>query len=173
MKALRRRRAGPSVARVEQDRGGAGEGDALLRPSISRPVAGPAPWRVASAFVPSFLAGPGAAGALHLVNARRLGVGRDVVVRLWLVVVATLVGGYVAAGVVAASYDGDRAVRLATQVAGVVAHLVASRLLHGPERRLQLRGVEPASMWRPGLLVVIAVGFANARVLAAVAGAAR
>ncbi len=144
--------------------------DPLLRPTVvdESPLQR-RPWRVQSAFFVGFFGGPFAALAVHLVNARRLRVADAVRRRVLLEGTAAAVALAVVAGVVVQAADLS-STRFPVLVSGVLVHLLLARRLRPRERNWQLRGVEPASMWLPGLgfvvvgLLVLAVPAALAEV---------
>ncbi|WP_141714688.1 hypothetical protein [Micromonospora mirobrigensis] len=146
--------------------------DELFRPTIS-PTARPAgrrPWRPSSLVYPALLGGAAPVTALALVNAHRLGLpgrARAAVLGAGLAALAARV-------LVTALLldDGTRGPgRLIGALAGGLAWLAVSATQKGAFRGYEMRGGEAGSLWGPGVLAVLVLGFAEALLVLTVAGA--
>lgn len=149
--------------------------DDLFVPSVQQvPRPTEPPYRTGSMIYPAFFGGPLALLPFAVRNARRLGL-TDTQRRLLLLAVLGSLAAALAVAVVLDSRDASpRAPRLSLQVAGLVAFLLVSRVMRGPERRLELRGIEfdRFGFWR-GLAAVVVLGLVQGLVMTAVLGLAR
>ena len=146
-------------------------GDDLLEPTLdrhrARPEDAPRVWRLGSQLYVAFFGGPLAAAAVGFLNGKRLGLPAG---RLALIVAIGAVG-LVAAGAVGASLGGDVSPRFLLIAAGVASYLGIRELQKHADRRLRAGRDEDeiyASLWIPGLLIVVVCGLASALLLAPV-----
>ena len=128
----------------------------LFSPSLTQSVrrelpAGSRPWRLDSQFYVAFFGGPLAAGAIGVLNGKRLGLSRERLSAIGGIGVA----GFVAVAVVAVLLDIGTRGRIVLAVAGVASFLVARELQKGRQPRLRAQpergpGVRLARRTRPG-----------------------
>ena len=147
--------------------------DELFTPSVQHaPLPAEPPYRTGSMIYPAFFGGPLALLPFAVRNARRLALPDAQRRLVLLVVLGALVVGIAVAVVLDGRGASPRALRFSLQGAGLVAFLVVNRLMQGPERRLQLRGVEfdRFGFWR-GLAAVVVLGGVQGALLAGVLGA--
>jgi hypothetical protein len=144
--------------------------DELLRPTIGAGVdLSVRPWRLMSQTYVAFFGGVIASTAIAFLNARRLGV--DAAKRR--LILLTGAGGLVAVIAVFSLLNTDGSVtsglRVAIRAVAVVCCLVQLRIQRPMDRAFQLRGVDYASLWGPGIAVTIGGAVAEALILLLVA----
>ena len=155
---------------------GSAERDAdLFSPTLTESArrelpAGSRPWRLGSQFYVAFFGGPLAAGAIAVLNGRRLGLSRE---RLWAIAGIGLAGFVVLLAVVTVVLDpeADGGPRLILAVAGVASFVAVRELQKGADRLYGLQREEAQaydSMLPSGVAVVLACGVASVLVLLAV-----
>lgn len=141
--------------------------DDLFTPTITPATYADArrpPWRPGSLIYPAVLGGALAGTVLALLNAHRLrlparagltvaGAGLVAVVARVLVTV-TLLDGRVSG-----------AARLVGSLCGAAVWAVASLTQRGPFRAYEMRGGEPASLVRPGIVAALGLGLVEAVVI--------
>jgi hypothetical protein len=134
------------------------------------------PWRRESQFWVAFFGGPLAAAAIAYLNIRRFGIAAPRTRWIALIAVASLVAAApIALALVAAGASSG--VRLANQIAGVLAYIPLNRLQRSADRVYRYYSDLPddesyASLWAPGLAAVIFLGVPVVLVLAGIAEAA-
>jgi hypothetical protein len=139
----------------------------LFEPTIRMPQrTGSPPWRLSSQGYVAFFGGVIAGATVALLNARRLGVAA----RDQLVIVAASVFGLLVAFSIMVAWDPDRSgqLRMVDRLVAVVVYLAHARIQRPADRSFQLRGGEHASLWLPGLAMVIGCGVAEALLIAGV-----
>ncbi|TCO51403.1 hypothetical protein EV646_101386 [Kribbella antiqua] len=144
--------------------------DELLRPTIGAGMdLTVRPWRLMSQTYVAFFGGVIASTVIAFLNARRLGV--DAAKRR--LILLTGAGGLVAVIAVFSLLHTDGSVtsglRVAIRAVAVVCCLVQLRIQRPMDRAFQLRGVDYASLWGPGIAVTIGGAIAEAVILLLVA----
>ncbi|MBM2622777.1 hypothetical protein JIG36_45485 [Actinoplanes sp. LDG1-06] len=129
--------------------------DELFSPTIrDQAPPGKRPWRPESIVYPAFFGGPFAAATLGVLNGRRLALPTPQL----LAIAGAGVAGFGARLVAGAFVESDSGVRLSGTVSGILVWLVVLLLQRRAFRVAMLRGVEPASLIRPGLFAAIGCG---------------
>jgi hypothetical protein len=133
--------------------------DELLRPTIGAGVDMQVrPWRLMSQTYVAFFGGVIASTVIAFLNARRLGVAAA---RRRLILLTGAVGLVVVLVVFAlltSAASTNSAVRIPVRVVAVVCCLVQLRIQRPMDRAFQLRGLDYASMWSPGIAATIGGG---------------
>jgi hypothetical protein len=141
---------------------GRGDLDELLTPTLdghrARDPAAPWPWRLGSITYVAFFGGALAAGAISLVNARRLGLSVRTQAAIAALTVVGFAGALAAAGIAGASSDGGSGVRIAALVAFGGMYLLmrsADRVhsYHHPDDETAYD-----SLWGPGFAACLTLG---------------
>ena len=129
--------------------------DDLLKPTIvDTPASVDRPWRVDSLVYPAFFGGPIAAAVLGAINARRLGVsGRTI--SLIAAAGATALAAQLLVAAFFLQETSGSVQRFSYSLAGVAVWGVVQVAQRRPFRVFLLRGGEPASLWGPGVGMVI------------------
>ncbi|NUT35859.1 MAG: hypothetical protein HOV79_22620 [Hamadaea sp.] len=140
--------------------------DDLFRPTIAaRPTAvGEPPWRPDSIIYPAIFGGPLAATVLGTLNARRLGLGRNV----QLAVIAVGLACIVARVVATSSVTGLAGGRILGSIAGAVVWGMVILTQKKAFRAYQYGGGEPSSLVGPGIGAALGCGIVEAVLIAGV-----
>ena len=132
----------------------------------------PQPWRLGSQLYVAFLGGPLAAATVGYLNGKRLGLPRE---RL-LAIAALGVLGLLLVVVAIAVTGADNRARFISNVSGVLTFLGARQLQGDADRVYRAQAADEneafASLWGPGLLIVLASSLVTAAIVIPVALAA-
>jgi hypothetical protein len=153
--------------------------DELLKPTLrdqgGRDPYAPAPWRLGSIVYVAFFGGALAAGAISLLNARRLGLPVRTQAAIAALAVAGFAGALVAAALVGGSSDTNSSVRVAARAVALVAFGGMYLLMRSADRVHHYHHPDDEtaydSLWGPGFAACLTLGIVETAIAFSLADA--